>query len=115
LAEGEHEIRLKNEHYWIDVRSRVAVVGGQTARPPADLPPLTTLVVQAFPANCKAYLRRPGGEWKYLDDTPLQRRLAAGDYELRIKLNPTGETREQALRLEAGNNPPVRVSFGRRQ
>ena len=77
-------------------------------------PPLTTLVVKAFPANCKVYLRKPGGRWKYVDDTPTRRRIAVGRYEVRVTLNPTGESRERTVELVAGDNPPVRVSFGKR-
>jgi hypothetical protein len=74
---------------------------------------LTHLVVQAFPANCKIFLRRPGGKWKYLDDTPARTRIAVGRYEVRVKLNPTGEIRDREIELVAGDNPPVRVSFRR--
>jgi hypothetical protein len=73
---------------------------------------LTTLEVQAYPANCKVHLRRPGGKWKYLDDTPARKKIAVGRYEVRVTLNPTGESREQIIELTAGANPPVRVSFG---
>jgi hypothetical protein len=114
LTEGEHEVRIKNEHYWIDVRRKVQVVAGETVEARLDSPALTDLVVQAYPSNCKVYLRRPGGKWKYLDDTPARRRVAVGRYEVRVKLNPTGETREQQIELVAGDNPPVRVAFGRR-
>ena len=114
LPEGEHEIRLKNETYWIDLRRKITVHGGQTLEPDLAPPPLTTLVVQAFPANCKVYLRKPGGRWKYVDDTPSRRRIAVGCYEVRVTLNPTGESRERTVELGAGANPPVRVSFGKR-
>lgn len=114
LPEGEHEIRIKNEAYWIDMRRTITIRGGQTLEPDLSPPPLTTLVVQAFPANCKVYLRKPGGRWKYVDDTPARRRIAVGRYEVRVTLNPTGESRERTVELVAGDNPPVRVSFGRR-
>jgi predicted Ser/Thr protein kinase len=111
LTAGEHDVRLKNERYWIDQRHRVTVVQNETLTPSLVPPALTDLVVQAFPANCKIFLRRPGGKWKYLDDTPMRTRIAVGRYEVRVKLNPTGETRDQAIELVAGDNPPVRVSF----
>jgi hypothetical protein len=115
LTEGEHELRIKNEAYWIDVRDRVSVVGGETVEVDLAPPALTTLVVQAFPANCKVYLKRRGAStWKYFDDTPVKRRIAIGPYDLRVELNPTGETRDQQIELRAGDNPPVRVSFGKR-
>jgi hypothetical protein len=113
LPEGRHEIRLTNETYWIDVTIPVDVVGEKRIVPELKVPVLTTLVVQAFPANCKVYLRRPGGSWKYLDDTPLRRRIAVGRYDVRVKLNPTGEIREKAIELGPADNPPVRVAFGR--
>jgi hypothetical protein len=113
LPEGQHTLRATNDTYWIDVQVPVEVAGGQTVSPQLSLPALTTLVVQAFPANCKVFLRRPGGSWKYLDDTPMSRRIAVGRYEVRVQLNPTGETREQTIDLKPGENPPIRVAFGR--
>ena len=93
LPEGRHEVRLKNEHYWVDVRRTVVVVGGQQVEAGVAPPELSTLVVQAYPANCKVYLRRPGGRWKYMDETPTERRVATGRYEVQVELNPTGEPR----------------------
>jgi hypothetical protein len=113
LPEGRHTLRATNDTYWIDVQVPVEITGGETVAPSLSLPPLTTLVVQAFPANCKVFLRRPGGSWKYIDDTPVNRRIAVGRYEVRVRLNPTGETREQTIDLAPGENPPVRVAFGR--
>jgi serine/threonine-protein kinase len=113
LPEGRHTLRATNDTYWIDVQVPVEVQGGQTVSPQLPLPALTTLVVQAFPANCKVFLRRPGGKWKYVDDTPVSRRIAVGRYEVRVQLNPTGETREQTVDLVPGENPPIRVAFGR--
>jgi serine/threonine-protein kinase len=113
LPEGPHSIRLKNESYWIDVTIPVDIVGGAVVAPELALPPLTTLAVQAFPSNCKVFLRRPGGAWKYIDDTPARKRLAVGEYEVRVTLKPTGESRERTVELVSGENPPVRIAFGR--
>ena len=113
LLEGEHELRLKNSTYWIDVRRKIRITGGETVVADVRTPELTTLVVLAVPSNCKVFLRKPGGEWKYVDDTPARRRLAVGSYELRVKLNPTGQTKDQSIELVAGENPAFRVSFGR--
>jgi len=113
LTAGEHEIRFKNEHFWVDVVQRIEVPAGETVTPRLNSPRLTDLVVQAFPSNCKVFLRRPGQKWRYVDETPARRTVAVGRYELRVKLNPTGETRDQEIVLEAGENPPVRVAFGR--
>jgi hypothetical protein len=113
LPEGRHELRLTNEGYWIDVTIAVDVAGGERVVPELRIPALTTLTVQAFPANCKVHLRRPGGGWKYFDDTPVSRRIAVGRYDVRVTLNPTGERRERSIELAPGSNPPVRVAFGR--
>jgi hypothetical protein len=113
LVEGRHELRATNEALWIDVRQSFQVRGGETVRPELALPSLATLSVQAFPANCKIHLRRPGGAWKFLDDAPARTQIAAGSYEIRVTLNATGETREQAVELSPGNNPPVRITFAR--
>jgi hypothetical protein len=113
LPEGRHELRLTNDGYWIDVTIPFEVVGGERVVPELKIPALTTFAVQAFPANCKVHLRRPGGGWKYFDDTPVSRRIAVGRYDVRVTLNPTGESRERSIELEPGENPPVRVAFGR--
>jgi predicted Ser/Thr protein kinase len=115
LPEGRHLLRLKNEAYWIDVTIPVDIVGGEKVAPELALPELTTLVVQAFPSNCKVFLRQPGGAWKYVDDTPARQTVAVGKYEVRVTLNPTGENRDQAIELGPGENRPVRVAFGRNQ
>ncbi len=112
LEEGEHVIRVKNEYHWLDRTSSVQVVGDQTVRVDLGAMTLASLVVQAFPSNCKVYLRRPSGRWKYIDETPARRNLATGKYEVKVELNPTGQTRVREVNLVAGENPPVRVSFG---
>ena len=112
LEAGRHELRLKNEFHWIDLRRQVSVEDGKTARPDVGVT-LATLIVQAFPSNCKVFVRKPGGKWKYLDETPANRRVATGDYEVKVQLNPTGETHVKQITLNASGNPPVRVAFGR--
>ncbi len=111
LAEGRHKIRFKNDTYWIDETRSVDITGGQTLTPDLKPPALSTLVVQAFPANCKIYLRKPGGQWKYVDDTPARRQLAAGTYDVRVTFNATGESKDQTVKLAPGSNAPIRVSF----
>ncbi|MCP3980484.1 MAG: serine/threonine protein kinase [bacterium] len=113
LLEGEHDVRLRNDKYWIDVRKKVRIEGGQASQLDVEPPPLTELVVQAFPANCKVHLRRPRGKWKYVDETPLRRKLAVGTYEVRVTLNPTGQSELRSIKLEPGVNPPLRVAFGK--
>jgi len=111
LIEGSHEVRYKNDYFWIDERRTIDVAGGQTLQAPIELPALTTLVVQAFPSNCKVYIRHPGRRYRYVDDTPMRRRVAVGEYDVRVVLNPTGEEKIERVRLVAGENPPVRVAF----
>jgi hypothetical protein len=111
LEEGAHTLRYKNEYHWIDVTTKVNIGAGETTTPPVD-PRFATLAVQAFPSNCKVFLRKPGGTWKYLDETPAQRRVATGRYEIKVQLNPTGESRVTRVDLSEGVNPPVRVAFG---
>jgi predicted Ser/Thr protein kinase len=113
VLEGTHKLRLVNRDLWIDVTQSVEVRGGETARPELKLPGVATMVVQAFPANCKVYLRRRGAsKWRYVDDTPMRRDIAAGRYEVKVQLKRTGDERVQEVRLRPGDNPPVRVSFG---
>jgi hypothetical protein len=111
LVEGQHKIRFKNDAYWIDETRKIEIVGGQTLTPDLNPPSLSTLVVQAFPANCKIFLRKPGGSWKYVDDTPARRQLASGTYEVRVTFNVTGESKDQTVKLVSGDNAPIRVSF----
>jgi hypothetical protein len=112
LAEGEYRIRFKNDRYWVDERRSVKLVAGEVAEVAWRLPSLTTLVVQAFPANCTVSLRKPGGRWKEVDETPASLRLATGEYEVRVTLRATGASKEQKVTLRPGENPPLRVSFG---
>lgn len=111
LEEGEHEVRLASEDLFLDWRARVRVEGGRTARPRLAFPLLATLVVQAYPPNCRAYVRKGGSPWRYLDDTPLSRQLAPGRYGVKVEYVPTGASREVEVELRSGDNPPVGVSF----
>jgi serine/threonine-protein kinase len=111
LEEGEHDLRFKNEYHWLDVTTQVRIESGATTTPGVD-PRFATLAVQAFPSNCEVFLRRPGGRWKFLDETPAERRVATGRYEVKVQLKPTGESRVKKVELKEGANPPVRVSFG---
>ena len=114
LTEGMHRVRVTNDAYWIDVSQEVEVVADTEQRADIALPDLATLVVFSYPPNAKVELRRPGGTWKYIDDVPVRRELAAGAYEVRVTLRPTGESRTRELLLEPGSNPEVRISFGSR-
>ena len=108
-----HTLRLVSSRLWVDVTQRFEVAAGETVRPELRLPGRATLIVQAFPANCKVYLRRQsGGSWQYLDETPLSREIAAGDYRVKVEFKPTGEEKVLDITLTPGRNPPVRVSFG---
>jgi hypothetical protein len=111
LEEGEHEIRIKNEYHWIDDRKTVRVVGGETVEADFGRLAFADLAVQAFPSNCKVYLRRPGGRWRYMDETPASRRVATGRFQVKVELKPTGETNVRDIELREGDNPPVRFSF----
>ena len=114
LPAGRHTLRMVNDSLWIDVSQKVTVQEGKTVKPPADLPGIADLVVQAFPANCKVFLRKKGGgEWRYVDDVPLRSQIAAGEYEVKVQLKPTGQEQVREVELFPGQNPPIRVSFGR--
>jgi hypothetical protein len=114
LPQGPHEIRITNEAQFIDVRETVDVPAGGTATPALAAPKLAGLTVQTFPPNCRASLKRPGSaDWRVLGETPLRYELAAGRYTLRVEAPVSGESRERDIDLQAGNNAPVRVSFGR--
>jgi hypothetical protein len=114
LLEGEHELRVLSEPLWIDVTQLVEVRGGETRRAAVELPDLAELVVQAFPANCQVFLRRKGGAWKYVDDVPVRRQIAAGRYDVKVVLRPSGQERSREIELTPGPNPPLRFSFARR-
>ena len=111
LPEGPHRVRVMNEELWVDVSATVEVVAGAEVRAELEIPRLSTLVVLAYPPNCTVDVRRPGGDWKYLDEVPLRRKLAAGTYEVRVTLKPTGESKTREVRLAAGAAPEIRVSF----
>lgn len=111
LPEGSHAVRAVNEERWIDVASDVQVRAGESVTAVLDLPEMATLVVQAFPANCTVRLRRVGGAWKLLDETPVQREIAAGHYWVQVTYEATGESQEREVDLVPGFNPPLRFAF----
>jgi len=113
LTAGEHVVRAVSTKYWIDVTTRVDVPPNGEVTPELRVPPLAWLTVQAFPANCKVFLRRPRGRWVYLDTIPVRRKIAAGKYEVRVEFVPTGETRERPVTLNASAEEPIRFSFAR--
>ena len=113
LTAGEHVIRAVSKKYWIDVTTRVEVPADGDVTPELRIPPLAWLTVQAFPANCKVYLRRPRGRWVYVDTIPVRMKIAAGKYDLKVEFVPTGESREQAIELTAASEEPLRFSFAR--
>jgi hypothetical protein len=113
LTAGEHVVRAVSKKYWIDVTTRVEVPANGDVTPEFRIPALAWLTVQAFPANCKVFLRRPRGRWVYLDTIPVRRKIAAGKYEVRVEFVPTGETRDRAVDLKAGAEEPIRFSFAR--
>jgi hypothetical protein len=110
---GEHTVRAVSRKHWIDVTTKTDVPPAGTVTPSFKLPPLAELAVQAYPPNCKIYLRRPGGRWVFVDTTPLRMRVAAGTYEVRVEFIPTGETKERTVKLAPGDPVPVRFSFAR--
>jgi len=113
LTAGEHVIRAVSKRYWIDVTTRVEVPADGDVTPELRIPPLAWLTVQAFPANCKVYLRRPRGRWVFLDTIPVRRKIAAGTYDVKVEFVPTGESREQTVELSAASEEPLRFSFAR--
>jgi len=46
-----------------------------------------------------------------IDTTPLEKKIAAGAYELRVEFVPTGESREQPVTIVPGRQEPLRFSF----
>ncbi|HEX6853397.1 MAG TPA: serine/threonine-protein kinase [Candidatus Polarisedimenticolaceae bacterium] len=107
---GRREVRAVNEDTFVDVTAVVDVPPDGHVDADLRVPPLAELLVQAFPPNAKVYVRRGGG-WRYLDDVPLERQIAAGSYELRVEYVPTGATQERKVSLRPGENPPLRFAF----
>ena len=111
LDEGSYDLRSVNAFHFVDATQKVRIEGGRTTIPEPKLPAMSTLVVQAFPANCRAWVRRPGGSWSSLGETPAERAVAVGGYEVKVEFKPTGETRVERVDVKAGATPPVRVAF----
>jgi hypothetical protein len=112
LEEGRHELRYANGFHFLDGTLDLQIRGGETTVPRLELPPMSTLVVQAFPPNCRAWVRRPGGTWSSLGETPAERSVAVGSYEVKVEYRPTGEIRLERVKVVRGKTPPVRVAFG---
>lgn len=113
LAGGRHEIRVLSDDLWLDLRETLEVREGETVTVGLVVPAPARLVVRAFPSNCRVYLSRDGRDWKYVDDTPVDREIAPGRYRVRVEFAGTGETKEQEIVLESGANPPLGFSFGK--
>jgi serine/threonine-protein kinase len=112
LLEGVHQVRAVDEERWIDVRSDAEIKAGETTTPRLRIPEMAVLTVQAYPGNCKVYLKRAGGEWRFLDDAPVRREVAAGRYRVKVESEATSESKEQDVALAAGqDNPPLRFGF----
>jgi hypothetical protein len=112
LEEGSYELRFRNGFHFLEGKTEVRIAGGGTTVPEPELPSMSTLVVQAFPPNCRAWVRKAGGEWSSLGETPAERSVAVGRYEVKVEFKPTGETRIERVEVRRGKTPPVRVAFG---
>lgn len=113
LPEGRHTVRALDDARFVDVEATVDVRPNESARAAVRFPPMATLVVQMFPPDGKVFLRQPKGSWRFVDEPPARTEVAAGRYEVRVEYAPTGETREEAVDLRPGENPPLRFSFRR--
>jgi hypothetical protein len=107
---GAHRLRVVSREHFVDITVRFDLTGGADLAPLRDLPALAEIGVQSFPPNARVSLRPEGGDWRFVATTPMNHRVAAGRYAIRVE-SPSGAVREQELDLAAGANPPVRVSF----
>ena len=113
LPPGKYRIHWTLPDLWLDSVQVVTIKSGKTVQLKPELPAITRLTVQAFPANAVAWLRRPRGRWKELGDIPLTVDVAVGEYEVKVVSKASEQERTQKVRLKAGKNPPVRISFAR--
>jgi len=111
LEEGEHVLRAESARHFLAVEAKAIVVAGQTVKPIESLPRLARVAVQSFPPDATVSLRPRGGSWRDVGTTPLDLEVAAGEYRVRV-VSEGGRDREQAVKLRAGSNPPIRVSLG---
>lgn len=111
LEAGSHEVRVVDAGRWIDQRQTVDVLEGRTTTLTLEPLRLGSLVVQAFPPNARVYLRRARETWRFVDETPVERELAVGRYEIKVEFVPSGRARTLDVDLGLGENPPVRVSL----
>jgi hypothetical protein len=114
LEAGEHELRIRKDLHLIDVRRSVRVAEGVTTPFEPELPEITSLVVQAFPSVARVFLRKPGGTWSFLDETPIERKLAVGRYEVKVDFADGSPSAVRTVRLAPGANPPLRFAPGSR-
>lgn len=107
LPSGTYNLLLKNERHFVEKEIRVKIPGKKTVTPAADLPRLGYLTILALPSNCKIFV----GE-RYLDIPPVvDYPIAAGEYTIRAEYLPTGETREEKIRVEAGRQHRITFRF----
>jgi predicted Ser/Thr protein kinase len=110
---GTHTVRAVDAEHFVDVSATVDVPEGGEAIAKLEMPALAHLVVQTFPPNCRVMLRRDGTTWRPIGDSPLRYDVAPGRYALKVESPIDGTTRENELTVRPGDNPPVRISFGR--
>ena len=111
LTAGEHVIRAVNRPYWIDVTTRVEVPPGESLTPEIPLPEARHVDRSGLSRQLQGLPRRRGGRWTFIDTTPLEKTIAVGSYELRVEFVPTGETREESVKITPGRQDPLRFSF----
>jgi len=113
VEEGRHEVRALAERIGIDVRTEVDVPPNGEVLAELAFPAVASVEVQAFPSNCKVYVKPSGGTgWRYMDDTPATLRLVAGVYRVRVRFDADGTEQEREVRLAPGQNLPLRFARG---
>lgn len=113
IPAGRHAVRAVDDERFLDVAADVDVPEGGTVEAPLAVPAMARLVVQTFPPNCRVELRRSGAAWRAIGEAPLRRDVAPGRYDVRVAPPEGGEPHEESVSVRAGDNPPVRISFGR--
>ncbi|MBI4161599.1 MAG: serine/threonine protein kinase [Acidobacteria bacterium] len=107
LPEGTYRFLLRSERHFVEKAVEVKVVGRKVTEPKLDLPGLGFLTILALPSNCKIYV----GD-RFLDIPPVvDYPIGAGEYTIRTEYIPTGEIREERVRIEPGRQHRITFRF----
>lgn len=103
IPAGHHRIRFKHDHYKA-IEKEITIEANRTVKMEDELERLAALEISSVPSNIDASINNE----KY--STPLNRELAAGEYQLRFMM-PDFFTQKQTLVLMPGEQKQLHIKL----